>query len=107
MATEKRRQWDKRFDEAEANGGTFSPGATYAAATWLDCMCGAQDEAIPRTYHGREPIDPELWRLGAAFYEAVKASTSPAGVKIARAIGAKIDQRAAEILAELDAEAPQ
>lgn len=107
--TAKRRQWDVWFEEAE-RAGQFSDDAIHAAMNWPTCMCGAQDEAIPRfgdlgnrgwreesgvAFHA--PIDDQLRDLGLKFAAAVDEGD----VEDARYLGAEIDKRAAEVLAEL------
>lgn len=85
--------WAERIDAAEQRSA-FSEQDRDLAAEWVTCACGEQDPRLPRLY-GYVPKDMELRDLGGAFCAAVNEDKFGK----ARTCLARIEQRAAEILA--------
>ena len=104
--------WFERIAAAQERG-YFTALDKDLANDWVTCACGEQDPQIPRyKVHtlaprpGRistcsrraEPVDQPLFELGLAFAEHVEAND----FTMASEVLAAIEQRAAEVLKELD-----
>ena len=74
------------------------------AANWQMCVCGNQDQRIPRMGKGdfpSAPVDRILRNLGTAFYDE---AVSQDNVQLAKTIMDKIERRAALLISRLQAE---
>lgn len=68
------------------------------AASWVTCACGNQCDIIPRGKEG-DPLDKELRWMGNEFYCRVRVGSW----EEAKQILVGIEERSAEIIAELTA----
>lgn len=100
--------WAQRIDEAEQRD-EFTEDDLELAGHWVTCACGEQDPRIPRGDIGK-PLDEKLSKLGQEFFECIIMDITPSGCDednppsqyvAARHVLAKIEQRAAEVLAGL------
>lgn len=89
--------WETTLNNAtqrtKQNQPPFTREHIQAAREWPTCVCGEQDDQIPRDEEGR-PLDLVLYGLGRMFYNAVEQ----ANVKLARKAFKLIERRAEEVI---------
>lgn len=94
--------WDV-IEQAKAREKAGKPAFTVEqsgrAGNWTTCACGNQDSRIPRNRPCGDPIDWRLEHLGRQFSWAVNGDAPTEAASILR----KIERRAAEVLAEVEA----
>lgn len=92
--------WHERIRAARERGDLFTPEDYRAASDWPTCACGEQDPRVPRFPCPPCPEDRELYELGCEFKDAVGADD----VDKAKRLLARIEARAAEVVAGVEAE---
>jgi hypothetical protein len=69
------------------------------AGTWVTCACGNQCDVIPRDKDSGMPLDKRLFNLGVDFFTVMGYQD----LDTARSILAQIEQRSAQLIAEINA----
>jgi hypothetical protein len=94
--------WTRVIAQARERKKKGLPAFTEAqkglAGSWVTCACGKQDPRIPRIGPGK-PFDSILSMLGGEFDAAVALGDDP---DMAAQLLHRIEQRAAEVLAEVE-----
>lgn len=98
---EKRFDWFAELAKQQQDAAPPSEELRDRAARWTTCACGNLCDRIPRDRHGR-PVDDELQELGYRFGWHVCDGEWDSAIELL----CKIEQRSAEVLAELNRRSP-